>query len=301
MRGEAQRRVGPAGAGCAVQPKPADPPRRHAALPGAPFRGASSGPCTLSRMLELVATGDCTSETLVSFDEGPFAPLRAGSSSRVFRRGRPGGLRTSLGLRAGERWPIHVGTLAAASVRFARARRTGLLCARSESVQVRAYFVDGEPVFVTSTLSEELFGRRVVDGRSGRRRPCSSGRCFTGWNAGQRIGEALVTAGLLEPRAVQMLLAGQRLDATDHALPDAPRRAPVRRGGAERRASSAAGAPFKLLARAVRDGYDDATLESAVRRRGQHDAVCRAARLGMRCGARSAAAGSLRAAARRSR
>ena len=144
---------------------------------------------------------------------------------------------------------------------LARARRTGLLCARSESVQVRAYFSDGEPVFATSTLSDELFGRRVVDAGLVDSAVLER-RLLTGWNSGQRIGEALVTAGLLDARTVQTLLAGQRLMRLTTLCRMRHGELLFVDGEQSGEPVQRPGAPFKLLARAVRDGYDDATLET---------------------------------------
>ena len=259
LRGEAQRRSAAPKSAVPSQPRsvstPAPEPRYRVRRSG----GNSGGPYSLSRMLELVATGDCTSETLVSFDDGPFVPLMS-RIELVRLSARPAWrFADFVGLRASERWPIHVGTLPRHLFDLARARRTGLLCARSESVQVRVYFVDGDPVFATSTLSDELFGRRAV--AAGLVDSAVLERTLlAGWNAGQRVGEALATAGVLEPRAVQMLLAAQRLTRLITLCRMRHGELLFVEGEQSGEPVQPLGAPFKLLARAVREGYDDATL-----------------------------------------
>jgi hypothetical protein len=261
LRGEAQRR--------SAAPRSVTPSRPRSVAAAAPeprYRirrpgGASGGPYTLSRMLELVATGDCTSDTLVSFDDGAFVPLMSRIELARLSARPAWRFADFVGLRASDRWPIHVGTLPRYLFDLARARRTGLLCARSESVQVRVYFADGEPVFATSTQSEELFGRRAVE--AGLIDAAVLERTLlTGWNAGQRVGEALVTAGLLDPRAVQLVLAGQRLARLTTLCRMRQGELLFVDGEQSGEPVEPLGASFKLLARAVREGYDDATLRA---------------------------------------
>ena len=261
LRGEAQRRSVAPKSAVPSQAKPAAPP-----VPVPQYRvrrsgAASSGPYALPRMLELVATGDCTSETLVSLDDAAFVPLTSRIELARLAARPAWKFADFVGLRASERWPIHVGTLPRHLFDLSRARKTGLLCARAESVQVRAYFVDGEPVFVTSTVADELFGRRAV--LAGLVDPAALERTLlTGWNTGQRIGEALVTAGLLEAQAVQTLLAGQRLRRLTTLCKMRHGELLFAEGEQCGEPNQPQGAPFKVLARAVREAYDDATLEA---------------------------------------
>jgi eukaryotic-like serine/threonine-protein kinase len=245
-----------------VRPSEAKP----ASLPAlpAPYRmrrgDTINGPYTLPRMLELVATGACAGETPVSFDDGPFAALESRIELARLAVRPAWRFADFVGLRAGARWPIHIGTLPRHLFELARGRRTGLLCARSEHVRVRAYFLEGEPVFATSTRNSELFGQRLVE--AGLVDAVTLERILAqGWSTGQRVGEALVTTGLLDPPAVMMMLAGQRLARLTTLCRMREGELLFVDGEQCGEPIQPLGAPFKLLARAVRDGYDDATLE----------------------------------------
>jgi len=243
------------GAQLPVTPEPANQNRPRYLL----RRGgeAVSGPFTLPRVLELIAAGELSPETPVALDGGPFVPL--GSRIELARlSARPAWRFVDfVGLRAGQRWPIEAGTLPARLFDLARERKTGLVCARSASAQVRVYLVQGDPVFATSTRAGELFGRRLID-EGLIDASALEQRLAQGWAAGQRVGEALVTAGLLDAAVIPAVLAAQRLTRLTTLFSMRAGELFFVEGELCGEPIAGIGAPFKLLARAVRDAYEDA-------------------------------------------
>jgi serine/threonine-protein kinase len=91
---------------------------------------------------------------------------------------------------------------------IARNRRTGVLVLQHGDLHKEAYFHEGNPVFVSSNVTEDMFGeflvRRGVISREQLERVLHVLDKFQG-----RMGQALVSLGILEPVDAVRLLAAQ--------------------------------------------------------------------------------------------
>ncbi len=219
--------------------------------------GGTVGPLSLSRMLELIATGRVGPETEVSYGDGAFrallaAPELARLVSRAAYRRLEAIDRTDV-----PRVRIHRVTLPSVLANLVLHKRSGVLVARSEGEARRIYFVDGAPLFTTSSDPDELIGRRleaegVIDRESLER------ALERGHRAGRRIGESLIAAGVLKPSGLLKAVAAQR-SARITAL--------CRWSAGELRfldgetcdeqAMSPPSTPLKLLAAAIQSAYSD--------------------------------------------
>ena len=83
-----------------------------------------------------------------------------------------------------------------------------MLCARRGSEQVRLWFVDGAPVYSSSTDPRELLGSRLgeVDGLP---RKQVDGAVESAWRRGERLGTRLVNLGLCTAERIDAALREQ--------------------------------------------------------------------------------------------
>ncbi len=89
-----------------------------------------------------------------------------------------------------------------------RERLTGLLRVKRGSKYKEAYFVDGRPIFVSSNIDEDRFGQFLV--RGGVITNEQLGKVLAALpHFGGRIGQALISLGLLTPVDAVRLLASQ--------------------------------------------------------------------------------------------
>ncbi|MDQ3368843.1 MAG: hypothetical protein M3680_25750, partial [Myxococcota bacterium] len=91
---------------------------------------------------------------------------------------------------------------------IARERRTGALLLRSGDLYKEAYFLDGHPVFVRCNVMEDRFGEFLVR-RGALTRDQLERALAVLDHFGGRLGQALVSLGLVEPVEAVRLLAAQ--------------------------------------------------------------------------------------------
>ncbi len=219
--------------------------------------GTIIGPLSLARLLEMIATARVGLDTLVSNGGGPFVPvasvdelsrLAARPAYRFFE---------PLDARKSQRARIDRAKVPALLASLVLHRRSGLLVAMSGRDQKRIYFVDGSPLFTASTDHDELLGWRLVaDGLIDRE---SLERVLErGYRTGYRLGESLISAGVLKPSGLLKAVAAQR-SARITALCrwSSGELCFVEGARCGEEAVSPPGSPLKLVAAAILAAYSD--------------------------------------------
>jgi len=185
--------------------KQADAPPRYRLRHEA---GDVVGPLALANVLEWVATGRCGAEARVSRNDGPFLPV--GSVIELSRLSARAAYRfhDAVAMSTTQRWSARLEVLPWLLFELVDQGRTGLLVGQRPGGQVRVYFVDGAPVFSSSTDPQHLLGARLIEAGELDARLLSPA-LEAGWRSGQRVGEALVHAGLTTRGAVQRATRAQ--------------------------------------------------------------------------------------------
>ncbi|MBK7579526.1 MAG: serine/threonine protein kinase [Myxococcales bacterium] len=170
--------------------------------------GAVMGPFRLADVLEMLATGRLSIDSAASRNGGAF--LAVPSLTELSRmQSRPAyRFHEPIALYTQERWAVRLEHTPGLLFDIARRRRTGMLCARRGAAQVRLWFVDGEPVFASSTDPRELLGARLVadDGAS---QPAVNEAVEHAWRRGRMLGEVLIERGLATEDRVAAALREQ--------------------------------------------------------------------------------------------
>lgn len=164
-------------------------------------RGRTVGPLTTPQLFELAATGRVVATTRVSDDGVEFRPL---SSWPMF-----GNLVTrpafSFGVAPDARctWKRTLTRRELPGILFQLARRqeTGLLLLQARQRQKRVFWEHGTPRCITSTERSELLGALLTRGGLLTTSDVERAVLVAG-PRGQRLGETLVTLGLLRPTAL---------------------------------------------------------------------------------------------------
>jgi serine/threonine-protein kinase len=170
--------------------------------------GAVLGPLALAEVLEMLATGRLAIDAAVSRSGGAFmavptmVELGRMLARPAYRFHEPIALHTN------ERWAVRLEHTPGLVFDITRRRRTGMLCARRGSEQVRLWFVDGAPVYSSSTDPRELLGSRLgeVDGLP---RKQVDGAVESAWRRGERLGTRLVNLGLCTAERIDAALREQ--------------------------------------------------------------------------------------------
>ena len=157
-------------------------------------------PVPLPELLNLLATGRITGDTMVARDEGTYQPLRDLVELSRPVRGQDAPVTADEAsvntpsvvtpFRAGEL----PGRLFALTVR----RATGLLVVKNGDLEKKVYFTDGAPAITSSTDEKELLGSLLVSRGLALPMEIEMGLALAP-RYGGRLGDALVGLGVLRP------------------------------------------------------------------------------------------------------
>lgn len=170
--------------------------------------GAVLGPLPLSGVLEMLATGRLSIDGAVSRNGAAFLPVPS-----MFELGRMLArpayrFHEPIALQTQERWAVRLEHTPSLVFDIARRQRTGMLCARRGSEQVRLWFVDGAPVFSSSTDPRDLLGARLVEAE-GLPGPEVERAVAQAWRTGKLVGQVLVELGHCTRLRVDLALREQ--------------------------------------------------------------------------------------------
>ena len=170
--------------------------------------GAVLGPLPLAGVLELLATGRLSIDGAVSRNGAAFMPvpsmveLGRMLARPAYRFHEPIALHTQ------ERWAVRLEHTPGLVFDIARRQRTGMLCARRGSEQVRIWFDAGTPVFSSSTDPRQLLGALLVEVDRLPRAEVERA-AERAWRTGQPVGRVLVELGHCTPERVAAALREQ--------------------------------------------------------------------------------------------
>lgn len=170
--------------------------------------GAVMGPFPLARVLEMLATGRLSVDAAVSRNGGAFLPaLSMLELGRMLQRPAYR-FHEPLALYTKEHWPVRLETVPEVVFDVARRERSGLLCARRGSQQVRIWFERGAPAFSSSTDSRELLGASLLES-DGLRQEDVDAAVERAWRSGEPLGRVLVARGICSAERVDAALREQ--------------------------------------------------------------------------------------------
>jgi serine/threonine protein kinase len=172
-------------------------------------RETNLGTMSLSRVLELCATGRVGNGTRVARDGAGFQSLDALDEIRRLCERPQYRFDDIAAIVPAVTIPISADSLPALLFSFVRERRTGLLRATRGTDFVHVYFADGAPLFTASSDPGELIGNRLVQ-RGAVTQAQIDDAFEQGWRKGRRLGEALVDLTAVRPAVVLKLIAEQR-------------------------------------------------------------------------------------------
>ena len=170
--------------------------------------GAVIGPLALADVLEMLATGRLSIDAAVSRSGGAFLPVP--SMVELGRMlARPAyRFHEPIALHTNERWAVRLEHTPGLVFDITRRKRTGMLCARRGGEQVRLWFVDGAPVYSSSTDPRELLGSRLI-AVDGLPRKQVDGAVERAWRTGEPLGRCLVDLGLCTAERIDAALREQ--------------------------------------------------------------------------------------------
>jgi eukaryotic-like serine/threonine-protein kinase len=179
-----------------------------------PERGTR--PCEFPELMRLTATGKIDAQTIVRRDRDvPRAAAELPELSRVFATPALQWDKTELEA------PTFRGQLSSGSLlpivhRLMHGRETGVLHLDDGRHRKKVYFSEGRPDFVASTQPEDMLGQYLVDKKVCMPMEVDMGLAVLPQHKG-RLGDALVSLGVLRPvelyRAVAGQVRGRYLDA----------------------------------------------------------------------------------------
>ena len=218
------------------------------------------GPVSYARLVELLATGKASPDSLVARSSGPFRPAR--DLPELAR------LLLSPALSAPpkapdaqrSRWQLDRATHVLRLFSLVSRRETGLLIAEQGSRKKQFFLVDGAFTFATSTDKSELLGQQLI--ARGQAMPMEVDMALALCpRYGGRLGDALVGLGVLRPVELFRALVAQTHDRLVDVVS-------WREGTFEFIGGARADdetilhgvAPVETIARGVIEGYDQAEL-----------------------------------------
>ena len=179
--------------------------RYHVLLP----QGGQLGPLRLPELLETVMTGRVTFDALVAEDGVNFRPLSSLRELDAYATHSGYRFGEALGERAQSSLRIERGRLPAIIYGLCTGRKTGLLVLRHGRREKRVFFRDGEPRFATSTERSELLGVRLVATKMATSQQVEQGLVAASLRGDRKLGESLVSAGVLRPADLVRALVEQ--------------------------------------------------------------------------------------------
>lgn len=140
--------------------RPAEPQARYLVRRA---NGTTLGPVDYARLIEAVGLGEAGSQDEVSIDDGPFLPLTSVPGVRqhfpLLEQTTTGVILPAVPDRTGR---FETDTVPGVLLELAWARETGLLVADLHSIRKEVYFVDGNPLYVSSNIRGEQLGAFLV-------------------------------------------------------------------------------------------------------------------------------------------
>jgi len=125
--------------------------------------GREHGPIPYARLVEGVATGEFTSLDMVSTNGSSFLPLTAVPGIRqhlpLLEQTTTGVIIPAMPDRKGR---FETDTVAGVFIGLAAQRETGLLVADLNAIRKEVYFVEGNPLYVSSNIKAEQLGRFLL-------------------------------------------------------------------------------------------------------------------------------------------
>jgi serine/threonine-protein kinase len=172
-------------------------------------QGGQLGALRLPELLEMVMTGRVTFDALVAEDGvnyRPLAELRALSAYATHS-----GYRFGESVEPRAKWSSRIDRVRLPAIVYGlcMAQRTGLLVLRQGRREKRVFFRDGEPRFATSTDREELLGARLVAMNLAMPEQVEQALVAASLRGDRRLGECLVSAGVLKPSDLVRALVEQ--------------------------------------------------------------------------------------------
>lgn len=166
------------------------------------------GPMSFPALVQLITSGAVRGETLISKEEGGFAPANDLEELSRFVTSpalswRPEDL---VGIR--RRGEIEAGSMLGRIHDLMRARETGVLHLFTRERRKKIYLVEGRPEFVASTVRSELLGEFLVTQGICLRMEVEMALALMP-RYGGRLGDALVGLGALRPVQLFRAISGQ--------------------------------------------------------------------------------------------
>lgn len=253
----------------------APPPRASVVPPGGEGRdvspaiyraiaegGATFGPVSYPRLVELFVTGRIDHRALISRESS--APRDAASYPELSRFVNSAALRwdDAVFTEQNEVAPIDRAALPTRLFQIALRRDTGALYFRDGQRRKKIYLVEGVPEFVMSTDKRELFGEHLVARGQALRMEVEMALAMLPRFDG-RLGDALCGLGVLRPielfRAIQQQMHDRYLEVFSWRAGEV---AFVRGARSHEETFPLGLDPFELVLRGVRDAYEAAEVEA---------------------------------------
>jgi serine/threonine-protein kinase len=157
-------------------------------------------PVPLPELLNLLATGRITGDTMVARDEGPYQPLRdlVELSRPVRGQDAPVTADEASANTPSVVTPFRAGELPGRLFALTVRRATGLLVVKNGDLEKKVYFTDGAPAITSSTDEKELLGSLLVSRGLALPMEIEMGLALAP-RYGGRLGDALVGLGVLRP------------------------------------------------------------------------------------------------------
>lgn len=218
------------------------------------------GPVPYAQLVELLATGKASPDSLVARSSGPFRPAR--ELPELAR------LLLSPALSAPpkapkenvQRWELNRATHVHQLFSLVARKQTGLLVAAQEQRKKQFFFVEGSVTFATSTDKDELLGQQLI--ARGQALPMEVDMALALCpRYGGRLGDALVGLGVLRPVELFRALVAQTHDRLVDLVGWQTGRVEFILGARADDETILHGiAPVETIARGVLEGYDETEL-----------------------------------------
>jgi serine/threonine-protein kinase len=217
--------------------------------------GGVLGPLSYPRLIELFATGQLSTRSMISRETGAFKP-----AAELTELGR---FVSSPALRwddepesVTERARIDPSALPSNLFQLSLERETGVLVFRDGPRRKKIYLVEGTPEFVASTDKKELLGEHLVARGQVLRMEVDMALAMLP-KFGGRLGDALVGLGVLRPIELFRAIHEQTQDRFVEVLRWKNGEMTFNRGVRSHEETFPLGVdPFELIVRGIRQGYD---------------------------------------------
>jgi len=221
--------------------------------------GTTDGPMSYPRVIELFATGELSSRSLIAREGGAFK--QAIHFKEFARFVTSPALRWDDDPEGAEQTKLERATLPAYLFQLALERETGALILRNGKRRKKIFLVEGSPEYVASTERRELLGEHLVTTGQVLRMEVEMALAMLP-KFGGRLGDALVGLGVLRPIELFRAIHDQMQSRYVEVLrwPAGADMSFVRGARSHEETFPLGFDPFELIARGIREGYEASEL-----------------------------------------